>query len=306
MRGNGARVVLPAVSVLALVGVVAVAATGSTSGGSGGARSPSDVFLDTMFSLLLLAFVPTAALLVYGLMQRKAIAEEMAARNYRGTRLASLVVFSLLFFGIAAYVRISGRSWGFLGSGNPDEASLIGGRPPAGNLSGESPERVYEPEFAWLPVLVLLTLLAVGLAAWRVAERRERASRASASVAESLADAIDETLDDLLAETDPRRAVIAAYARLERVLGAYGLPRLTSETQEEYLARILGDLEVDTRSIRRLTDLFTQAKFSLHEVDDAMKEEAVAALVLVRNELRATENRRAEHVSVLHTGEGRA
>jgi hypothetical protein len=306
MRGNGARVVLPAAGVLALVGVVAVAATGSTSGGSGGARSPSDVFLDTMFSLVLLAIVPAAALLVYGLMQRKAIAEEMAARNYRRTRLASLVVFSLLFFGIAAYVRISGRDWGFLGSGNPDEAPLIGGRPPAGNLSGEGPERVYEPEFAWLPVLVLLTLVAVGLAAWRVAVRRERASRTSATVAESLADAIDETLDDLLAETDPRRAVIAAYARLERVLGAYGLPRLSSETQEEYLARILGDLEVDTRSIRRLTDLFTQAKFSLHEVDDAMKAEAVAALVSVRNELRAAENRRAENVSMLHAGEGRA
>ena len=37
------------------------------------------------------------------------------------------------------------------------------------------------------------------------------------------ADVLDETLDDLRAETDPRRAVIAAYARMERALAAFGL-----------------------------------------------------------------------------------
>ena len=34
----------------------------------------------------------------------------------------------------------------------------------------------------------------------------------------ALADVLDETLDDLRAEADPRRAVIAAYARMERAL----------------------------------------------------------------------------------------
>ena len=46
---------------------------------------------------------------------------------------------------------------------------------------------------------------------------------------------LDETLDDLRAEADPRRAIIAAYARLERVLAANGVPR-TAETSDEYLA----------------------------------------------------------------------
>jgi hypothetical protein len=304
MRGSAARALMPALGVLALVGVVAVAATGSTSAGSGGSRAPSEIVLDTMFSLFLLALIPAVAILVYGLMQRRAIAEEMAARNYKRSRLASLVVFALLLFGLATYARIRGRDWSFL-AGNPNEESPLG-RLPAGDIPRDGTEHIYEPEFAWLPVLVLLVLLSVGLAAWRLAARRANALQESSTIAESLADAIDETLDDLLAETDPRRAVIAAYARLERVLAAYGLPRRSSETQEEYLARILGELDVDTRSIRRLTDHFTRAKFSQHVVDDTMKEEAVAALEQVRDELRTASERRVKQPSTLRTSEGRA
>ena len=46
---------------------------------------------------------------------------------------------------------------------------------------------------------------------------------------EAVSAAVDESLDDLRAEPDPRRAVIAAYARLERVLAAHGLPRFAAE-----------------------------------------------------------------------------
>ena len=111
---------------------------------------------------------------------------------------------------------------------------------------------------------------------------------------ETLANVLDETLDDLRAEADPRRAVIAAYARLERALATQGFARRPSETPEELLSRVLGRLEVSDESIRRLTDLFERAKFSQHDVDSAMKDEAIAALQQVRDELRAAEERRAE------------
>ena len=64
------------------------------------------------------------------------------------------------------------------------------------------------------------------------------------SLLPALADVLDETLDDLRAERDPRRAVIAAYARMERALAAYGFPRDAAEAPDEYLERILADLEV--------------------------------------------------------------
>ena len=54
---------------------------------------------------------------------------------------------------------------------------------------------------------------------------------------------LTETLDDLRSEPDPRKAVIGAYAKMERTLAARGLPRHESEAPEEYLARILDVVE---------------------------------------------------------------
>ena len=104
-----------------------------------------------------------------------------------------------------------------------------------------------------------------------------------------LADVLDETIDDLRAEADPRRAVIAAYARMERALAAYGLPRHPSEAPDEYLQRIFADLDVSRRATSRLTALFSWAKFSGQDVAPEMKDEAIEALEAVRAELRAAE-----------------
>jgi len=282
MRGNATRALLPALAVLALVGVVAVAATGSTPGGSGTTRSPADVLLDTVFSLMLLALIPALGLLVYGLMQRQEIAQRLASGRYPRGGLLAYFAF-LVLFGVVAYFRLRGGEWSFLGIGNLDEVPTIGEQGPTG-----TPSAGYEPEFAWLPVLVVLTLVGAGLVAWLLSRRRQRPTPDTGeAVAESLAKVLEDTLDDLRSEADPRRAVIAAYARLERALAASGLPRRPPETSEEYVARILGDLEVSPRSVRRLKDLYTRAKFSQHEVGTRMANEAIDALERVRDELRA-------------------
>jgi hypothetical protein len=80
--------------------------------------------------------------------------------------------------------------------------------------------------------------------------------------------------------------VIAAYARLEGTLTHHGLPRRPSEAPLEYLARILLELEVRPEAVLDLTELFEQAKFSRRRIDAAMKDEAIDALVAVRDDLR--------------------
>ena len=126
-----------------------------------------------------------------------------------------------------------------------------------------------------------------GVVAFVVAEHRARRGRGSRELlAEQLAVVLDETLDDLRAEEDPRRAIIRAYARLERVLATNGVPRAPAETPDEYLPRVLHELELEPAAVERLTALFTRAKFSQHDVDAAMKEEAIGALEQVRDELR--------------------
>jgi hypothetical protein len=103
---------------------------------------------------------------------------------------------------------------------------------------------------------------------------------------EALSLALDESIDDLRNDPDLRRAIVAAYARMEASLAQAGLPRRPSEAPFEYLDRALTALDTSAASVRRLTALFERAKFSHHEPDPAMRDEAVDALIAVRDELR--------------------
>jgi Domain of unknown function (DUF4129) len=105
--------------------------------------------------------------------------------------------------------------------------------------------------------------------------------------AEAVAAILGDTLQDLYDERDPRRAVVAAYARMERALAAHGLPRQQSEAPAEYLERTLEELSASASSASRLTRLFEWARFSDHPVEPGMKAEAIQALEAVRDELTA-------------------
>jgi hypothetical protein len=104
-------------------------------------------------------------------------------------------------------------------------------------------------------------------------------------LAQTLVDVLGESLDDLRGEANARRAVIAAYARMERTLDAEGLGRRSAEAPFEYLARVLAELHASRRSIFALTELYERAQFSTHSVDDEMKQEAIGALTALRNDL---------------------
>ena len=276
-------VVLPALVVLGLVAVVAIAATGSTPGGDGSTRPPSESLFDTIFTLGLIGVVLGGALLVYGLMQRKAIAQEMASGRYRRTSAVTFIVVFAAFTALT-YWRLS--EWSGPPQAEAEQELTLPGETQLPTLPPEA-EASYEPGISWLPVAVVAGLLLAAVSAYVVAERRSRRGRGSREgLGEGLVVVLDETLDDLRAEQDPRRAIIAAYARLERFLAANGVPRQAAETPDEYVPRVLHDLELEPRAVERLTALFKRAKFSQHDVDTAMKEEAIGALEAIRDELR--------------------
>ena len=291
LRDNAARAVVPALVVLGLVGVVAIASAGSTPTGTRQVRPPDDAVLDSFFTFMLVLLVVAAILVAYGLMQRKAIAEEMAKGRYRRLSFIGFTVFMLLFT-LLAYFRL--RDWK-----SPEYVDELGeqgfprGVPGSPEAQGGQ-ETTYDAEFAWLPVLVLAAVIGFSVAVWYATSRRQEQRGEENAAAEAVALVLEDTLDDLRAEQDPRRAVIAAYARLERVLAAHGLGRKPAEAPGEYLNRILPRLELERGSVRRLTELFTRAKFSTHRVDAGMKEDAIEALTTVRDELRAAEERRRE------------
>lgn len=107
------------------------------------------------------------------------------------------------------------------------------------------------------------------------------------SLAAGVGDLLDDVIAKLRADPDPRRAVIGAYAGVEQALAFHGIERRPSESPLELLERALRHLDAGAASIRRLTDLFHQAMFSVHAIDVAMQGEAVDALLAVRDDLRA-------------------
>ena len=143
-------------------------------------------------------------------------------------------------------------------------------------------------------MLGVTALSLVALGAWWLSARGRRASREPPGMSpeEALADVLAATLDDLRAEGDPRRAVIGAYARMERSLAAVGMPRTAAEAPDEYLARVLTDLPVSARAAGRLTRLFAWARFSPHDVRPEMKDEAIETLEQIQSELAAAEAER--------------
>jgi hypothetical protein len=141
--------------------------------------------------------------------------------------------------------------------------------------------------FQWPLALGLGALVLLG-GVWVVVRRDSRPEPPGPeeTVEEELARAIGSTIEDLRSERDARRAVIAAYANMERILASHGLARGRPEVPYEYLARVLRVLQVSESSVRSLTELFEYAKFSPHEIDETMKEQAIESLVAVKEELQ--------------------
>lgn len=294
MRGSAAGAALPALALVCLAAIVVVAAGGRTPSGTDASRPVPDVLLDSIISVGLVLLVPAAAITIYGLMQRKAIAAEIERRRYPRFGLAAWATFTLL---LALLTWYRGRDWQQPTVDDElDEQAFPGGA--GGPTTGPTDATAtYEPELAWIPVVVVCLLGALAIAAFLVSTRRSAVAHADEPLTTAVAEILDDTLDDLRAEADPRRAVIAAFARLERALAANGLPRSRSETAQEYVRRALATLDVREGPAARLASLFEVAKFSDHAVDAGMKEEAIDALQDVRDDLRRAVQEREPELS---------
>jgi hypothetical protein len=286
VSSRGRSSLLTALGVLVALVVVAIAARGSIPAGESGSRAPTQTLIDILFTLYLLTVAGSAVLVVYLLVLRRQLAAQGEVRRQKP--LERLLVL-LVFLGVASLAvrRLAGQ--------NPleppyvEEATGGGGSFP-GSTGGDSD--AVQAGFSWAAASVTVALILLALGAWWYAGRARKRARGELGsredrLATALAAAVDESLDDLRAEPDPRRAVIAAYARLERVLAAHRLPRRPAEAPLEYLARMLDELSVSPDAARRLTGLFERAKFSQHAVRTEMKEEAISALEKVRDDLLA-------------------
>ena len=282
--GSTARTLAIGAGVVALVCVVAIASTGSVPTGDSETRRPSEGFVDTAFSLFLVLMVLCTVFVAVALTFFRRYDTTTGAPR-RKSPLQSIVSFVLSMLLLAVIIRA------VAGSRNNEDGGLrLPFQDGRSGSRGDAGATGYDPEFAVWPVVAVLALLTVaGVAVWLSARGRRSALDLTPTPAEALADVLGETLDDLRVERDPRRAVIAAYARMERSLAAAGLPRRKAEAPEEYIERVLDDVELSAHAASRLTALFAWARFSVHDVRPEMKDEAIETLEQVQRELAEAE-----------------
>jgi len=125
------------------------------------------------------------------------------------------------------------------------------------------------------------------LAAWATPDDEEPATPPP------LARAVDDSLEDLRAEPDARRAIIRSYARFERAAAASGLERRPWQTPMEFMRDALARLPAPTGSVRALTGLFELARFSARPLGAAERDRALDALDAIKAGVEQREARDA-------------
>ena len=176
--------------------------------------------------------------------------------------------------------------------------------PPAGtdgfrDLVEQNPPPLWVKVLVWLFLGTLLVVVVAGVLWLLVAAAREVLARRGdrtrvavdftvlddpARVAEQVVRDADEQ-DALLRDGDARNAIVATWHRFEVQGERAGVPRRPSETSSEYALRILDLAEADTGPVRRLAELYREARFSEHEITEEHRAEALAALAGIRRSL---------------------
>jgi hypothetical protein len=264
------------------LGLLVLAAIGSRQEGwrgrGGSLRGVPHEVIDSAYTLLVLAALAAAVALAFAL-RRGWPKFAFLPRPSSWQSVVFVILFALLLAYLLATTEVGRHLAELLGNAAGGAQQSNGGR-------GQQPDAAggQDPAFQWW-LASLVAVVALGGYVWY--RRHHAPPHPREELAERLELVLTETLDDLESERDPRRAVIRAYARMETVLAAHGLPRNPAEAPLEYLARVLRELHVGAEAAHALTELFERAKFSQHEIDVAMKEEAIAALSTVRDDLKA-------------------
>lgn len=189
-------------------------------------------------------------------------------------------------------------------SGTPTVPDPGGAPPTTTNPAPPQPDSSNDPGpnvvgYLIPPMLILMVLIVVGTAIVARRQRRLATSwsddvdlaeaQAHAGAAESLARAAEVGLAEIGdLSREPREAIIACYAAMERELTHVpGAIPLDCDTPSEVLARAVNHHALRAYSATKLVELFEEARFSPHVMNEGHRDIAVDALRLVLSDLRS-------------------
>lgn len=309
--------VLPAAIVALLVIVVTVGLRGHVPGAEAPTTErPPDHPASTVIVLGLLAVavaVVVAAVIVRVRKPRPAAAPARAGPAWlrsdrsRPTWRVAMIAFAVIACWLLLFVLLS--RWDFAGSADPTLPEPTTGRSAPPDASEPADARAAPPDVAerdwdalgylYVATAVFLVVLVVGsvLGARRrpgpadsLAAAGDGGPEAQIDESETLARAAEVGLAEVGdTSRDPRHAIIACYAAMERELARVpgAMPR-DFDTASEVLDRAVAQNALQPDSAIELVDLFDEARFSPHVMTEAHRDAAVAVLRRVLDELRVT------------------
>ena len=300
-----------------LLFVAAAALRGYVPGAELGPRRPAgdNPLVSAVVVGLLVASVAVVAVAVVARLRNRTVTPPRVASRpdwLRGGRGRPTWRVALIAFGVVLGWLLLSMLLSRLGTGlGDDDAEGVGATPtatdaaqPATDAGGPPPTPPLPPDqgtdllgYFYAATAVFVVVLVVGTI---VAARRrgplpasapdvDQTGPAGAAGPQSLALAAEVGLaevEDLSRE--PRKAIIACYAAMERQLSLLpdAAPR-DFDTASEVLARAVDHHALAPDSATQLVDLFDEARFSPHVMNEGHRDAAVAVLTQVLGELRS-------------------
>ena len=283
---------LLALGVFLLVFLVALGSSRSLGhvGGAGSLTRERLIIGNVIFLLVAIAAIPALLYVVWQMLEMNRDETGHSDRMARSEkRMLKLVIGLALVGGVIAtlmYVR-------------PGDTRTRAPTPPGATARPTTTHQVKDSQQVaqtlapWIAGTAGLAVVSLLAAAWIARRRRsgfpvgELAADELEAPRSELHEQVGISIGEIERESDPRRAVIRAYAGMESTLSRHELGRRPFEAPGEYLSRAFGALRLSRRPGRRLTELFERARFSQHAIDPEMKRESIAALGELRDELEA-------------------
>jgi Domain of unknown function (DUF4129) len=301
---------------VALLFVAAAALRGYVPGAEPGPRrhaADNPVVFAVVVGLLVASVAVVAVAVITRLRNRSATPPRVAGRSDwlhgdrgRPTWRVALIAFGLILGWLLLSTLLNRLAGGLQGDANGPGA-VPDGPAPAADAGGPAPAMPLEPDtgsnllgYFYAATAVFLVVLVVGTI---VAARRRRPPLPLSSTnsvghesgpdpdlgSQSLARAAEVGLAEVGdLSREPRKAIIACYAAMERQLSLLpdAAPR-DFDTASEVLARAVDHHALAPDSATQLVDLFEEARFSPHVMNEGHRDAAVAVLTHVLGELRS-------------------
>ncbi|TWE13420.1 DUF4129 domain-containing protein [Rudaeicoccus suwonensis] len=218
-----------------------------------------------------------------------------AARSWPLVGTAAVAVATLLFLSIArrpGFAYTTGRETiGDLGvPHHAPRPTTVGSRSSAPVQAPlHSHHSLIGPSIVALVGVVLAVILVVSAVRWLMEYLRDRRRLDPIAVqvaapSTTFAETVEQQHEAMRLGT-PTNAIIACWVAFERTAAEVGVPRRPAETSGELAELICQAFSVDRAALQELAELYGEARFSDHPLQEAHRDRAIAALQRIRASL---------------------